>query len=86
MGTENKIKFWFVGLPLIVDGVEKGWMPEGVYLTEDEAINNTNENEFIVCFDVGCRLPINAEDSEVFYYPKLEKWEDSKLYRMRNKL
>ncbi len=71
---------WLVGKVLMVYGEEKGWMPEGVYATEAEAAEAAREDEFIAVAAVGERLPANAFDARKLYYPKRERWENSKMY------
>ncbi|MGE4544196.1 MAG: hypothetical protein AB7D06_08805 [Pedobacter sp.] len=78
------MKIWFVGKPIVVDGEELGWMPEGAFETEEEAAKVATDAEFIVLAEVGGRFPEKATDAEKLYYPKLERWEDSALYKMRN--
>ena len=77
-------KYWIVGKPLIVDGTEIGWMPEGIFETEDEAADVATSEEFIALITVGGRLPKEATDAEIIYYPKLETWENSAVYKMRH--
>lgn len=81
VGTVRKV--WIVGLLLMADGVEVGWMAEGVYETEQQAIFAARECEFIILVKVGERLPTKAIDAEKLYYPKMETWEESTLYKMR---
>lgn len=78
------MKLWFVGRSLIVDGVEIGWMPEGVFLDEVAAAEAAKDDEFILLADVGKRLPQEAVDAEKMYWPRHESWEQSTLYKMRN--
>lgn len=80
---KQTLKLWFVGKLLIVDGVELGWMPEGVFYTEREASDAAKEEEFIALFEVGKMLPENAVDAEKLYFPRHEKWEDSTLYKIQ---
>lgn len=57
----------------------------GIYTSEEKAIAACRKNEFIMEFEVNKRLPANVENCIKVYYPKLEKWEDSKLYKLQQK-
>lgn len=74
---------WFVGKELIINNKEIGWMPEACYKTEQEAQEAAHCDEFIVVGTIGERLPEKAIDACKLYYPKKEKWEDSKLYKIK---
>ena len=80
------MEVWFVGVSLMCDGDEIGWMPEGVYSNEAEAAANANDGEFIAVADIGKRLPSKATDCRKLYYPQMETWEESKLYKIRREL
>lgn len=57
---------------------------DGIYLTEDDARSAAkDENQFIALVPIGLPIPKNATDAEVLYYPNLETWEQSKLYKQR---
>lgn len=84
-GKVMKQKLWIVGKTLHVNGREIGWMPEGIYKTEEQAANAASEDEFIAIFEIGKRLPKYATDAEKLYFPKLEIWEDSKLYKFNKR-
>ena len=60
-------------------------MAEGVFLTETEAIEHCLYDEFIVESKVGERFPENAVDAIKMYWPLQETWEESTLYKLRNK-
>lgn len=77
------MEVWFVGVPLMCDNEEIGWMPEGIYVDEAEAVANAKDGEFIVVGEIGERLPVKATDARKFYYPTVETWEESKMYKMR---
>ena len=72
---------WVILNPEPVMG-ESGF--EGVFLTEEEAAAAATESECIALVEVGCRPPSKAADVIKLYWPKLERWEDSALYRLRN--
>lgn len=74
---------WFVGVTIEQDDVELGWMPEGVYATEEEAAEAAREHEFVLMARVGERLPEKAEDAEKIYWPRQEAWEESALYKIQ---
>lgn len=74
------MKIWFVGTSL-PDG---RWMPEGAFLSEGEACEAANENEFVLLATIGERFPIEATDAEKVYWPKRERWEESTLYNIRH--
>jgi hypothetical protein len=77
------MEIWLVGILILFDGQELGWMAEGVFLTEDEAAEAARPEEFIVCVKVGERLPVDVKDAIKFYWPKKEKWEESALFKLR---
>lgn len=74
---------WIVGLLIMQGDTELGWMAEGLFNTEPEAAAAAQDNEFIICVKVGERFPEQAADAIKLYFPKKERWEDSKLYKMR---
>lgn len=71
---------WIVGMQ-----VAGGWMPEGVFADEQAAVRAVvNDDEFVVCVNVGERIAAEAMDAIAMYWPRLEKREDSALSRMRS--
>lgn len=78
-----KNTLWIVGAPIMQGDTELGWMAEGLFNTESEAVSAAQESEFIICVKVGERFPEQATDAIKLYFPKKERWEDSKLYKMR---
>lgn len=76
---------WIIGKLLKVNNKEIGWTAEGVYQTEDKAKIYCKENEFIVLSSINERLPEKAINARKLYYPRIETWEESKLYKIQNK-
>lgn len=72
------MEIWVVG-KLIVGG----WMAEGLYLSEIDAINAADSDEFIALVETGRPIPSEATDAKRLYWPGRETWEESKLYQMR---
>jgi len=73
---------WIIGKVLDV-----GWIAQGIFLNEDDAIGAAKEDEFVILVDtINMRLPRNVHDSRVkkLYWPHYETWETSKLYEARN--
>jgi hypothetical protein len=51
---------------------------DGVYSTEELAINSMiYDRQAIALVDINKLIPLKAEDCEIFYFPCLEKWEES---------
>lgn len=63
--------------------IEDNWMAEGMYEKEQDAIDNCSKGEFIVLVDVNNRFPESVIDAKKLYFPNEEKWEESKLYKLR---
>jgi hypothetical protein len=61
-----------------------GWMTEGIYSTESEAIADAKDGEFLIEIELGRHCPAVATDAIKMYWPKHETWETSKLYKLRN--
>ena len=60
---------------LAIDGQKDGWMLEGVFLTEQEAIDNcTNSDWFVVPIPVGKLMGNELPDS--IWWPKLQSKEE----------
>jgi hypothetical protein len=78
------MELWIVGICLVRNGQEIGWMAEGAFLTESEAAAAAKNNEFIVCVKTGERFPQSVDDAIKLYWPKQETWEQSKLYIQRH--
>lgn len=63
---------------------EERWAAKGVYTTEREAANAcTTDDDFIVLVELDKPFPMFAVDAIKMYYPYLETWETSVLYKMR---
>ena len=81
------LKIWVIGQALMINGTTAGWMLEGVFMTEAEAVAAViSEDEFVAVVAVGERLPERAMDAEKLYWPKLETWETSELFKLRSKI
>jgi len=65
------MKVWVVGKL-----ISEGWMCEGIFYQEEDAINNSKENEFIAEVRVDERLPSDVKDCLCIYWPRLQKKEE----------
>ena len=70
---------WLIG----ISTSEDTWMCEGVFKSERAARSFCKKDEFIVEVNIGERLPQRAEDALKLYYPHLEEWKTSKLYKIK---
>lgn len=63
---------WIIGI-LIED---KGWMCEGIFLSEEDAIANCKEEEFLALVKTEERLPEDVSDIECIYWPHQQTKEE----------
>lgn len=86
---------WFVCCPLtqndggkfsLPNGQEQddAWMVEGVFDNEGDAKASCPNNHFIIKAKVNQMMPFQAVDALALYFPNEEKWEESKLYKIKN--
>lgn len=60
------------------------WLAKGVYTTEGAAVAACgSDDDFIVLVELDKPFPAFAIDAIKMYYPCLETWETSVLYKMR---
>lgn len=77
-------EFWIVGKELRANDKEIGWMLQGLFELEKDAVSHVREDEFIALIDFNARLPDDARDSKKIYWPHLEKcWEESVHYELK---
>jgi len=66
--------------------VGSGWMVEGIFEKEEDAIKNVkHKSEFVVLVNFNKRLPKTACKAKKLYFPLVEKWTESKLYKYKQK-
>lgn len=74
----NVKRMYAVGQSFIgkaIDGQLDGWMLEGVFLTEQEAIDNcTNDDYFVAPIPIGIMTGIELPDG--MYWPRLQSKEE----------
>lgn len=64
---------------------QERWSAKGVYTTETAAaFACTSDDDFILQVEVNKPFPLFAIDALKMYYPFLETWETSTLYKMRS--
>lgn len=63
------------------------WMAMGIYVHEAEAVAAcVSDDDFVVLVEVGKPFPILVVDALKCYYPSIETWETSVLYKIRKTL
>ena len=58
----------------------------GAARREKRAAKAAKPGQFIVLCPIGMDFPAEATEAEKLYYPNEEQWEQSTLFRMREKL
>lgn len=62
------------------------WKAKGVYTTETAAVFAcTSDDDFIIQVELNKPFPLFAIDALRMYYPFIETWETSVLFKMRQR-
>ena len=64
---------------------KEGWSTQGVFTTEQNAIDACIPECFLIEVEADKKIPAKAEEAIKLYWPCDEKWEESNLYLMRQK-
>jgi len=87
--TSKKEELWLIGVVCeekTKDGKDT-WMCEGIFSSEQDAINNCKKEEFIILCAVNKRLPAEVVDALCVYWPHLQTKKEAakKVKQLKNK-
>lgn len=70
---------WVVGE--VLGGDKGGWMLQGIFENEEDAILNCQPDEFVGEFELNKRLPNHVKDALTIYFPHKEAKLNREQYR-----